>query len=105
MENKTNDRVRLLIIFSMIVFMIQACCDSKKFEYKYDLTYTDGTTETITSDRKIRNIGEADCVGVCDCSNRKRWCGVRKYELVSTKEVKKTKSERKVKKSYKFIQD
>ena len=72
----------------MCVIALASCCGGKKTEYTYKLTYLDGTTETIKRNHELRFIGDADCVAKCDCGNSERFCGVRKLDLVSKKEIK-----------------
>ena len=73
-------------IVLLMAMLIVGCCKITTYEYKYELTYTDGTTEMITTSRKLKAIG-GDCVSECECSDTQRWCGVRKAALKSKREL------------------
>lgn len=69
------------------MIFLYSCCSSDKYEYTYSLTYTDGTTESVKSVRVLTFVGEADCVSSCNCSNRMKWCGVRKLTQISKRKI------------------
>lgn len=74
-------------IILILALAITSCCGGKKTEYTYQITYLDGTTENLTREYELRFIGDADCIGRCDCGNVERFCGVRKLDLLSTKVI------------------
>ncbi len=78
--------MKYTIIF-ILLLTITSCCKKERTEYKYQITYLDGTTETIIREHELRFIGDADCIGICDCTNSERFCGVRKLDLISTKVI------------------
>ena len=76
--------MKYTIIF-ILALAITSCCKKERTEYKYKITYLDGTTEIIIREDKLRFIGDADCISMCDCTNSERFCGVRKLDLISTR--------------------
>lgn len=84
-----------IVLYIMCVLALASCCDGKKTEYTYKITYLDGTTETIIREHELRFIGDADCIGVCNCTNTERFCGVRKLNLISTRVIEPKKNENK----------
>lgn len=81
-------------IFGILIILISltSCCGDKT-EYKYKITYIDGTTETIIRNYSISFIGKSDCVGLCECNNdNDRLCGVRKIDLIYKRKIKSKKS-------------
>lgn len=49
----------------------------------YDITYTDGTHETVTLADELGFSKEGDCITTCGCFEEKfKRCGVRKFDLV-----------------------
>lgn len=88
--------MKTTILITLILFTLTSCCNRVKTKYTYKLTYLDGTTETITRDYELRFIGDADCIARCDCGNEERFCGIRKLDLISKKEIKPKKNLEKI---------
>lgn len=83
---------KIILILSAIV--IVSCGDMhRKNSYNYEITYTDGTKESVTTRDKIEFDGNNGCIKTCGCSDGKlKRCGVRKFEevndfAISSKEV------------------
>lgn len=79
----------LLVIIAAAMFL--SCAeDELKEKRTYQITYTDGTTELVTTSDEMK-FGKGDCVATCGCfSNEKiKRCGVRKLEEVEVVYVEK----------------
>jgi len=71
------------LILILLVAILTSCGSSDKYEYKYTITYTDATTEIVTTNTKLKFVGKADCVSTTGCGCSNKWCGVRKVEYIS----------------------
>ncbi len=80
--------MRKLIGILAIVFLLTSCVGNQ-YEYKYKITFTDGTEEFITSDSEINLSTETGCVTSCGCGNDPsiERCGVRKVTLLSERKI------------------
>ena len=75
------------IVLILGLFLI-GCTGGKDMRYTYELTYTDGTTERVVTQNKLDNENETDCVKSCGCgTGEEKWCGVRKFELISSTDL------------------
>lgn len=76
-------------LFLILIVTLLVSCSSNT-EYTYEVIYTDGTTEVVKTRDKIK-FTENDCVSSCGCGSEPlKLCGVRKFELLSIRELKET---------------
>lgn len=73
-----------LLLISITLLFIS--CSNK--EYKYDITYTDGTHETVIASNEFEFVEGGDCIESCGCSGPSiKRCGVRKFDIVKETET------------------
>jgi len=73
----------------LILGLVLVGCGSD-MEYTYDLTYTDGTEETVVTKSKMDFESGTDCIisTGCGCGGTDdKYCGVRAFNLIGEREV------------------
>lgn len=71
------------LLLALIVIAASSCgMPGKKNSYNYDITYTDGTHEIVTTSDELQFQGNDGCIGTCGCSGDDfKRCGVRAFQI------------------------
>lgn len=77
-----------LILIAFTLF--SACAPSSEEQKKqtFEITYTDGTTETVSLYDDLTFEERGDCIQTCGCTGEQfKRCGVKMFDLVETAET------------------
>jgi hypothetical protein len=79
------------LILTLIAFALFSACSSSSEEQKkqtFKITYTDGTTETVSLYDGLAFEERGDCIQTCGCTSEQfKRCGVKMFDLIETIEA------------------
>ena len=72
-------------LFFILTLTLLVSCSSNT-EYTYEVIFTDGTSEIVKTRDTLKFTGKSDCIASCGCGSKTvKLCGVRKFDLMSTR--------------------
>lgn len=74
----------------LLLALLLVGCGGVDKEYTYNLTYTDGTEESVVTQSKMDFESGTDCIVStgCGCGGTdEKFCGIRSFDLISEREI------------------